>query len=95
MTIDVALTFICGSSKSLVLANVIDRNIRIDDIGEMVAYCTVVRPRLGFLVSTCGLSGSLSHLLRKNGRWDILRYGNNDLHILKWDRESHQAASLV
>jgi len=95
MTIDVAVTFICGSSTNLLLANVMERDIRIRDIGEMVAYCIVARPALGFLVSTFGLSASVSRLLWKNDRLDVLRYGDKGLHILKWDRESQQATPLV
>ncbi len=85
VTMDAVVLIRCASSVTLALAKLKSDRIRISHVGEMVASCEVIRPTFAFLLAPDGLSASLVTLLRRFGRWDILRYGEQYIRVGTWD----------
>ncbi|HEV2380635.1 MAG TPA: hypothetical protein VG206_12675 [Terriglobia bacterium] len=60
--------------------------ITLKDLGPLVAYSLIARPRLSMLISPRGVSPRLSELLLNFGRREILTYGNGrSIKLAKWD----------
>jgi len=60
--------------------------ITLKDVGQIVGYSRVARPKYAFIISPEGISGALSSLLLTYGRYDILEYAlNRRIRIAKWD----------
>jgi len=83
--IDVVAVIQSRKRYDLAFVEVKMKPIALKDIGQLLVYCRVCKPREAFLLSPQGVSSDLDKLLRDFGRQDILRYKSGVIKIATWN----------
>ncbi len=82
---------------TLVFVELKAKPISLVDVGQLLGYCRVCRPRGAYLLSSQGLSSDLHRLLTTYGRTDVLDFGNDAMRVGRWDvaRTSPDWSSMI
>ena len=57
----------------------------IREIGEMLCFCRLAKPKLAMMVSLRGLSPQVNKMINHEKKYDILSYDLNKIKIFRWD----------
>ena len=82
---------------TLVFVELKAKPISLVDVGQLLGYCRVCRPRGAYLLSSQGLSSDLHRLLTTYGRTDVSDFGNDAMRVGRWDvaRASPDWSSMI
>ena len=67
----------------------------IREIGEMLCFCQLAKPRLAMMSSLKGLSPQVNKMINHEKKYDILSYGSNKIKIFRWDEDTNSPDKLT
>jgi len=73
--------FVCSSQDAAIaLIECKNRPISLSHLSQIIGYCRVVKPQIGMILSSEGISEGLQQLLITFGRQDVLIYAERHQH---------------
>ena len=67
----------------------------IREIGEMLCFCQLAKPRLAMMSSLKGLSPQVNKMINHEKKYDILSYDSDKIKIFRWDEDTNSPDELT
>jgi hypothetical protein len=67
----------------------------IREIGEMLCFCQLAKPRLAMMSSLKGLSPQVNKMINHEKKYDILSYDSDKIKIFRWDEDANSPDELT
>lgn len=59
------------------------------EIGEMLCYCRIAKPKLTIMASLQGLSPAVDRMINHSKKNQLISYDGNHIVIFRWDEEQY------
>ena len=67
----------------------------IREIGEMLCFCKLAKPKVAMMVSLRGISPQVNKMINHEKKYDILSFGSEKIKIFRWDEKNDEIDKLT
>lgn len=89
--VDITGLIVQNNKVELVFVECKTKPVKLLDVGQLLGYCLVARPKYAYLISPRGFSSPLKKLISVYGRLEVLKYDENRyIKLAKWDNKRNE-----